>query len=192
MLIHEVLNGHASVEELPGRLTNYDGTPINTGGIPTSWLDIVDEALCELSPGAYSDLVERAHGLLQDILNGHAAAEALLERATAGGNGVTEEGLFWEIEERLARIPWPAPVELLAVDIGQVKGNSVEAKLFYQGALSQEEVSGLLPRQILPGGLRIDICPVRVAKNSPPAPALPPARNQASFERLFREGGRHE
>jgi hypothetical protein len=97
MLIHEVLNGHASVEELPGRLKNYDGTPINTGGIPTSWLDIVDDALCELSPGAYSDLVEQAHGLLQDILNGHAAAEALLERVTVVGNGVTEDGLFWEI-----------------------------------------------------------------------------------------------
>lgn len=53
---------------------------------PLTWLDIIDEALAELPPEAFTEtiaqacpeLVERAQLLLQDVLNGHVPVEQLL------------------------------------------------------------------------------------------------------------------
>ncbi len=44
----------------------------------TRWLDIVDEALCELPPAAFSDVVAEAQCLIHDVLNGRAAPRDLL------------------------------------------------------------------------------------------------------------------
>lgn len=54
---------------------------------PLTWLDIIDEALAELPPEAFTETiaqacpaegVERAQLLLQDVLNGHMSVEQLL------------------------------------------------------------------------------------------------------------------
>jgi hypothetical protein len=49
-----------------------------------SWLDIVDEALCELPEAAFSDEVAQAQSLIHDVLNGRAAPLDLLA-GPAGG-----------------------------------------------------------------------------------------------------------
>lgn len=45
---------------------------------PLTWLDIIDEALAELPPEAFTETVAQAQLLLQDVLNGHVPVEQLL------------------------------------------------------------------------------------------------------------------
>jgi hypothetical protein len=51
---------------------------------PVTWLDVVDEALAELSvdPDRYTLQVSFAHDLVQEILQGHAPVQRLLEEAS--------------------------------------------------------------------------------------------------------------
>ena len=43
-----------------------------------SWLDIVDEALCDLPEAAFSEEVAQAQSLIHDVLNGQLSPSALL------------------------------------------------------------------------------------------------------------------
>ena len=45
---------------------------------PLTWLDIIDEALCELPSQAFSEIVAQAQSFLQDVLNGQVPVEQLL------------------------------------------------------------------------------------------------------------------
>jgi hypothetical protein len=45
---------------------------------PPSWLDIVDEALCDLPEAAFSEEVAQAQSLIHDVLNGQVSPSALL------------------------------------------------------------------------------------------------------------------
>jgi hypothetical protein len=53
---------------------------------PLTWLDVVDEALADLSvdPERYTLQVSFAHELVQSILQGHAPLQRLLEEAEEG------------------------------------------------------------------------------------------------------------
>lgn len=46
---------------------------------PFSWLDLIDESMCQLPPTTYTDLVAEAHLLLQDVLGGLFPIEELLK-----------------------------------------------------------------------------------------------------------------
>jgi hypothetical protein len=53
---------------------------------PVTWLDVIDEALADLSvdPERYTLQVSFAHDLVQSILQGHAPLQRLLEEAEEG------------------------------------------------------------------------------------------------------------
>jgi hypothetical protein len=53
---------------------------------PVTWLDVIDEALADLSvdPERYTLQVSFAHDLVQEILQGHAPLQRLLEEAEEG------------------------------------------------------------------------------------------------------------
>ncbi len=53
---------------------------------PVTWLDVIDEALADLSvdPDRYTLQVGFAHDLVQEILQGHAPLQRLLEDAEEG------------------------------------------------------------------------------------------------------------
>lgn len=58
---------------------------------PLTWLDIIDEALAELPPEAFTETVVQAQLLLQDVLNGHVSVEQLLSPVCAPDRNVLSE-----------------------------------------------------------------------------------------------------
>ena len=50
-----------------------------------SWLDIIDEALCDLPETAFTDEVAQAQSLIHDVLNGRASPRDLLAGPTVAG-----------------------------------------------------------------------------------------------------------
>lgn len=62
--------------------------------LPFTWLDLIDAALCELPPPAFTALVARAQSLLQDVLNGHVPVQELLRPVVTAEMSPTFEGKF--------------------------------------------------------------------------------------------------
>lgn len=54
---------------------------------PKSWLDIVDEALCDLPEAAFSEEVAQAQSLIHDVLNGQVPPSALLTAPASPATG---------------------------------------------------------------------------------------------------------
>jgi hypothetical protein len=61
-------------------------TAPGAASVPVTWLDVIDEALADLSvdPDRYTLQVSFAHELLQEVLRGHAPLQRLLEEAEEG------------------------------------------------------------------------------------------------------------
>lgn len=161
LLIQDVLNGHIPVDTLLEQVTKRDGT-VEAAVPHTSWLDIIDEALSDLSEGmGYSEMRAEAHSLVQDILHKQVDVKCLLHPAAQPkssptffqetvriSNDLTEDDIVQAIEARLLneRPFWSGSFDPAAVSfVGKsLAAGAIYVNLYYQGQVPEAEAARAL------------------------------------------------
>lgn len=174
MLVQAILSDHVPVAELLNSVTAHDGTFAPYRINPTSWLDVVDEAMAGLDMYAYTPLVQSTHMLIQDILNGHVPVGRLLSRIDDESVsplyrwGVSENDILVAIERRLQKRQgsWSAPFDPLAIRVDSAPGTGhIRVNLYYQGEVTPADVATVLNTPPLPlptVGVQVTIVPIQV------------------------------
>lgn len=161
LLIQDVLNGHVPVDTLLEQVTKRDGTV--EAAVPyTSWLDIIDETLSELSREmGYLELRAEAHSLVQGILHKQVDIKCLLHPVTQPksnsaffqetiriSNDLTEDDIFQAVEARLLNEQpyWSDYFDPAAISFAgkSLVAGTIYVTLYYQGQVPEVEATWAL------------------------------------------------
>ena len=173
MLVQDILNEHVPVDILLEQVTKSDGTA-ETAVPHTSWLDIIDEMLSDLSSGmGYSEMIAEAHSIVQGILHKQVDIRCLLHPATRQrrtpttffqqknrmSNDLTDDDIFQAVETRLlSQQPyWCGHFDPAAISFAHTATSTIYVDLYYYGQVSEIEV-----------GRALNIPPIIIRQNNIP------------------------